>query len=171
MEHTTKVPPKIGRRQLKSIGLSGGGKGGWDWDWGWGSEKKGAKEEEGPGAASGSRHSSSLSLLVVKPVKSSWPVTMMLMLDRGKLAGWSRDRMAGRIDGKEWMAMWICMGTSRKGGSCKYAPRRPCSLGCVRGCVCVSVFCTNTDPSAGVNQTIKSVKPSNISNTAKAGWA
>lgn len=33
----------------------------------------------------------------------------MLMLDRGKLVGWGLERMAGRIDGKEWMAMWIWM--------------------------------------------------------------
>lgn len=90
---------------------------------------------------------------------------MMLMLDRGKLVGWSRVRMAGRIDGKEWMVMWIWIvdfgtatGTGRKGGSCQ-------SWVCVR--VCVS-FSTNSDPSARVNQTINPSNLSNISNTAKA---
>lgn len=43
---------------------------------------------------------------------------------------------------------------------------RPWMLVCV--CVC---FATNSDPSAEVNQTINLPILSNISNTAKAGWA
>lgn len=93
---------------------------------------------------------------------------MMLMLDRGKLVGWSRVRMAGRIDGKEWMVMWIWIvdfgtatGTGRKGGSCQ-------SWVCVRVCVCACVLAPTAILQPRVNQTINPSNLSNISNTAKA---
>lgn len=76
---------------------------------------------------------------MVEPVRSTWPVTMMLMLDRGKLVGWSRvqdgwkDRRQG-VDGNVDLdcGFWDCDWDGQE--------RRLLSVLGVSACVRVCVF-------------------------------
>lgn len=88
---------------------------------------------------------------------------------------WMDGWLAGRIDGKEWISH---VERGRGGFECTLRAQaelavleawRAWMIVCECAWVCEWWFeCTNGDPSAGVNQTVKSVNLSNISNTAKA---